>query len=70
MSKYPTYIVLAHLPKDQNDPIFLPPFPLHRAEWVIFDGNIGKRQAEQKAEVFRKYFHEVQIREVSASIQK
>lgn len=69
MSNHPTYIVLAHCPKDENDPIFTPPFPLHRAEWVIFDGVLGERQANAKAETFKKYFHNVQIRTVGVQIR-
>ena len=68
MSQYPKYIVLAHSPKDEKDPIFFPPFPLHRAEWVIFDGVHGERQAQQTAETFKKYFHEVQIRTVGSVV--
>jgi hypothetical protein len=62
------YIVLAHLPLDHKDPIFAGEFALHPTEWIIFDGVHGKAQAEGKAKTFRKYFHEVQIREVSAEL--
>lgn len=61
---HPKYIVLAHLPLDHKDPIFRGDFALHPTEWIIFDGVHGKRQAEGKAKTFRKYFREVQIREV------
>lgn len=62
---YPTYIVLAHLPKDENDSEFTGEFGLLPCEWVIFDGVHGKAQAEAKATKFRKHFHQVQIRTVS-----
>ena len=70
MTKFPTYIVLAHSPKDENHPIFQPPFPLHRAEWVIFGGVHAERQARHKAETFKQYFHEVQIRTVGSVINQ
>jgi hypothetical protein len=69
MSNYPTYIVLANSPKDHNDPIFTPPFPLHRAEWVIFDGELGENQAKAKAETYKKYFHAVQIRTIGVQVK-
>lgn len=62
------YIVLAHLPLDPKDPIFAGEFALHPTEWIIFDGRIGKAQADAKAKTFRKYFREVQIREVSEEL--
>lgn len=65
---YPTYIVLAHLPLDHKNPIFKGDFALHPTEWIIFDGVHGKAQAEGKAQKFREYFHEVQIRTVSVVI--
>lgn len=66
---HPTYIVLAHLPLDyKNDEHFRGFIPLHPTEWIIFDGVHGKAQAEEKAEYFRKHFHEVQIRTVSAEL--
>lgn len=57
------YIVLAHLPiKDGAERGWA------EAEWVVFDGVHARKQAEAKAQVWRKWFHEVQIREVSRPI--
>lgn len=69
MSNHSTYIVLAHLPKDHNDPIFQKDFRLHPTEWQIFDGALGERQAKSKAEFYRKYFIEVQVRTISVEIK-
>lgn len=65
---HPKYIVLAHLPLNGKDFAFRGDFALHPTEWIIFDGVHGKEQAQKKAEVFRKYFHEVQIRTVSGEL--
>jgi hypothetical protein len=62
------YIVLAHMPKNPDAPEFEGEFGLHPTEWVIFDGVHGKAQAEAKAEKFRKFFREVQIRTVSETL--
>jgi hypothetical protein len=63
-----SYIVLAHLPLNHKDPIFKGDFALHPTEWVIFTGALAERQAESKAMIYRKYFHEVQIRTVSVDL--
>ncbi len=68
MSNYPRYIVLAHLPKNQKDPIFKGEFRLHPTEFQIFDGVLGERQAQSKAETYKKYFLSVQVRTVSAEL--
>lgn len=59
------YIVLAHFPKNPKAPEFKGEFALHTTEWVIFGGVNGKALAEAKANKFRNFFHEVQIRTVS-----
>jgi len=69
MSNHPTYIVLAHLPINQSDPIFKGDFRLHPTEWQIFDGALGERQAKAKAEMYKKYFLEVQVRTVSVQVK-
>jgi hypothetical protein len=43
---------------------------MHPTEWVIFDGVLGERQAFAKAETYKKYFVEVQVRTVGVSINK
>ena len=63
-----TYIVLAHLPLDHQDPIFRGELALHPTEWQIFDGALGKRQAQAQAAKYRKYFHAVQIRIVGKDV--
>jgi len=70
METHPRYIVLAHCPKDYNDPIFHGEFRMHPTEWVIFDGVLGERQAFAKAETYKKYFVEVQVRTVGVNINK
>lgn len=63
------YIVLAHLPIDyKNDEAFRDHFRLHPTEWVIFTGANAKRQAEAKANLYAKHFHEVQVRTVSEDL--
>lgn len=62
------YIVLAHLPKNPKAPEFKGDFALQSCEWVVFDGVHGKAQAEARADKFRRFFNEVQIRTVSEPI--
>jgi hypothetical protein len=69
MSSYPRYIVLAHLPKDQKDPIFQGEFRLHPTEWQIFDGALGERQARAQVTKYEKYFINVQLRTVGVQVK-
>jgi len=62
------YIVLAHIPHDPKDPVFRGEMRFHPTEWVIFTGVHAKAQAEAKANIYARYFHEVQVRTVSEDL--
>lgn len=62
------YIVLAHLPINPKDPAFHGDMRFHPTEWVIFTGVRAEQDAQRKADLFRRYFHEVQVRTVSGIV--
>lgn len=64
MNNYSDYIVIAHLPKDEEEVANNP--ALHPTEWVIYTGVLAKKQAMHTAKVYEQYFKEVQVRKVGA----